>query len=83
LFHRSTSRLADVCYLQDLFTSPDTRGQGIGRALVQRVYEEAARAGSSRVYQITQESHAPARRLYDTLAQHAGLIVYSHELPLK
>ena len=32
LFHRSTSRLSDVCYLQDLFTDPGCRGRGIGRA---------------------------------------------------
>ena len=31
LFHRSTTRLALTCYLQDLFTAPSTRGRGIGR----------------------------------------------------
>ena len=31
LFHRSTTRLDDVCYLQDLFTAPAHRGRGIGR----------------------------------------------------
>jgi GNAT superfamily N-acetyltransferase len=81
VFHRSTSRLADVCYLQDLFTSPEVRGQGIGRALILQVYEEAARAGSSRVYWTTQESNSPGRLLYDKVATHAGFIIYSHELP--
>ena len=32
LFHRSTTRLNDVCYLNDLFTVPALRGQGVGRA---------------------------------------------------
>jgi GNAT superfamily N-acetyltransferase len=32
LFHRSTTRIELTCYLQDLFTSPDERGRGIGRA---------------------------------------------------
>lgn len=81
VFHRSTSRLADVCYLQDLFTQADLRGLGVARALILRVYEEAARAGSSRVYWTTQESNAPGRLLYDKVARHAGFIIYSHELP--
>jgi GNAT superfamily N-acetyltransferase len=81
LFHRSTSRLADVCYLQDLFTNPDTRGQGIGRALILQVYEEAERAGASRVYWTTQESNVAGRLLYDKVAKQTGFILYSHELP--
>ncbi len=80
VFHSSTSRLADVCYLQDLFTSPDVRGRGIGRALIDAVYAKATDAGSSRVYWTTQESNTAGRLLYDKVAQHAGFIVYSHEL---
>jgi GNAT superfamily N-acetyltransferase len=34
LYHRSTTRLRDVCYLQDLFTAPSLRGLGIGRRLI-------------------------------------------------
>lgn len=83
VFHRSTSRLADVCYLQDLFTSPGLRGQGIGRALITRVYEEATIAGSSRVYWTTQDSNAPGRMLYDKVAKHTGFIIYSYELTAK
>ncbi len=41
LYHRSTSRLELMCYLQDLFTAPDYRGHGIGRALILKVYEIA------------------------------------------
>src|SRR5687767_8982461 len=45
IFHRNTSRLHDVCYLQDLFTVEDQRGRGIGRRLIEAVYEAARRAG--------------------------------------
>src|ERR1700694_4897959 len=45
LFHRSTTRIALTCYLEDLFTSPPERGRGIGRALIEGVYEQARRAG--------------------------------------
>lgn len=80
LFHRSTSRLADVCYLQDLFTEPACRGQGVGRALIQRVIDTAREAGNSRVYWTTQATNAAGRALYDQVAEHRGFIVYTHEL---
>ena len=80
LFHRSTSRLADVCYLQDLFTDASCRGRGVGRALIQRVIDRAREAGSSRVYWTTQTTNAAGRALYDKMAEHRGFIVYAHEL---
>jgi GNAT superfamily N-acetyltransferase len=80
VFHRSTSRLADVCYLQDLFTEEACRGQGVGRALIQLVLDTAKTAGSSRVYWTTQATNVAGRALYDKMADHRGFIVYSHEL---
>jgi GNAT superfamily N-acetyltransferase len=80
LFHRSTTRLEPICYLQDLFTVPDRRGQGIGRMLIEAVYDRARAAGARRVYWQTHETNAPGRLLYDKLAQHHGFIVYSHDL---
>jgi GNAT superfamily N-acetyltransferase len=80
LFHRSTTRVQDVCYLQDLFTLPDARGRGVGRALIQAVYAAAQAAGTRRVYWQTHQSNSAGRLLYDKLAQHAGFIVYVHEV---
>jgi len=80
LYHRSTTRLRDVCYLQDLFTVPELRGLGIGRLLIQGVYGAARTAGSSRVYWQTHVTNLPGRALYDKVAQNHGFIVYSHEL---
>ena len=80
IFHRSTTRLTDVCYLQDLFTEEACRGRGVGRALIQRVLDTAEEAGSSRVYWTTQTSNVAGRALYDKMAEHRGFIVYSHEL---
>lgn len=76
LFHRSTTMIAPTCYLQDLFTSAEARGQGIGRALIEAVYEDAATRGASRVYWHTHESNATARRLYDAVADRPGFIMY-------
>src|SRR5580698_10618914 len=60
LFHRSTISIAPTCYLQDLFTDASTRGKGIGRALINAVYEQAKLAGSSRVYWLTHETNSTA-----------------------
>jgi GNAT superfamily N-acetyltransferase len=80
LFHRSTTRLTDVCYLQDLFTVPAMRGLGIARQLIETVYDLARAAGATRVYWQTQETNRAARVLYEKLAKHNGFIVYTHEL---
>jgi len=76
IFHRSTIMLEPVCYLQDLYTAEAARGQGAGRALIEGLYERARGAGLSRVYWLTHESNAAARKLYDQVAECSGFIVY-------
>jgi GNAT superfamily N-acetyltransferase len=76
LFHRSTTAIEPVCYLQDLFTSNAARGRGIGRALINRVYEQARLAGSSRVYWQTHQTNLTAMQLYDQVAERSGFVVY-------
>lgn len=80
LYHRSTTRKTDVCYLQDLFTDEAMRGQGIGRRLIQAVAEAARNSGSTRLYWHTMVDNDTARALYDRVAEHAGFIVYTKEL---
>lgn len=80
LFHRSTTRLHDVCYLQDLYTAESARGRGVGRRLIVATCEAARAAGCSRIYWHTQATNAAGRALYDQVARHHGFIVYSQEL---
>ncbi|HEV7264734.1 MAG TPA: GNAT family N-acetyltransferase [Falsiroseomonas sp.] len=80
LFHRSTTMIGPNCYLQDLFTTAECRGQGIGRALIEAVYARAQAAGATRVYWLTHETNATAMRLYDHVATRSGFIVYRKEL---
>jgi GNAT superfamily N-acetyltransferase len=80
LFHRTTTAIAPLCYLNDIFTAHAARGRGVGRALIEAVYADARRAGSPRVYWQTQESNATARRLYDKVADNTGFIVYRKAL---
>ncbi len=76
LFHRSTTAIQPNCYLQDLFTNAEARGKGVGRALIEGVYEAARAAGSPRVYWQTHETNETAMALYDKVAEKSGFIVY-------
>ena len=80
IFHRSTTMLAPICYLQDLFTSEESRGRGVGRALIEAVYLRAREAGATRVYWQTHETNLVAQRLYETLAERSGFIVYRKDV---
>jgi len=76
IYHPHNWRIENVCYLQDLFTSPQTRGQGIGRALIQSVYDVADKNGTPSVYWLTQDFNANARLLYDRIATQTPFIKY-------
>jgi GNAT superfamily N-acetyltransferase len=76
LYHRSTTAIEPSCYLQDLFTNEAARGKGVGRALIDGVYEQARLAGSPRVYWLTHNTNHTAMQLYDKVAEHSGLVVY-------
>jgi GNAT superfamily N-acetyltransferase len=80
LFHRSTTSIAPTCYLQDLFTRESTRGKGVGRALIEAVYQQARLAGSARVYWQSHGSNSTAMKLYDQVADHSGFVVYRKNL---
>jgi len=80
LYHRSTTAIAPICYLQDLFTVPAARGKGVGRALINAVYDRAAAAGSPRVYWQTHETNTVAMQLYDKVADKSGFLVYRKSL---
>lgn len=80
IFHRSTWMIEPTCYLQDLFASPEVRGTGVGRMLIEAVYARAKAAGSTRVYWLTHETNATARRLYDRVAERSGFIQYRKAL---
>ena len=80
LYHRSTTRIELTCYLQDLFTAPEARGRGVGRALIEAVYAAAREAGVRRVYWQTHTTNAAGRALYDKLAHHVGFIVYARDV---
>lgn len=80
LFHRNTVMISPTCYLQDLFTTKEARGKGVGRALIEAVYAKAREASAPRVYWQTQESNKTAQFLYDKVSKKSGFIVYRTDM---
>ena len=76
VLHRGTWSVGDFCYLEDLFVAEAQRGKGVGRALIEAVYERADAAGCDRVYWMTHENNEAAQRLYDKVATRSGFIQY-------
>ncbi|WP_241302478.1 GNAT family N-acetyltransferase [Burkholderia stabilis] len=81
LYHRSTTLAGPTCYLQDLFTLDSERGKGVGRALIEAVYDAARQHRAERVYWQTHETNHTAMRLYDSIAEKSGFVVYRKVLP--
>jgi GNAT superfamily N-acetyltransferase len=76
IIHESTSTFTPVCYLQDLFVDPQTRGAGVGRLLIDWLVTEMAAQGWSRLYWHTKENNYRARGLYDKYTAHSGFLRY-------
>lgn len=77
IYHAHNWHIAPVCYLQDLYADPDVRGQGVGRALIEAVYQAADEAGAADTYWLTQEFNTPARQLYDRIGEETPFIKYT------
>ncbi|HEV7180228.1 MAG TPA: GNAT family N-acetyltransferase [Candidatus Baltobacteraceae bacterium] len=80
LFHETAWNGSAVCYLQDLFVDPASRGQGCGRALIEAVAAQARERNCCGMYWLTQDFNATARRLYDAVATNDGFVRYDYSL---
>ncbi len=78
--HRSCWSALNSLYLQDLFTAPEVRGKGVGRALIEHVYAQAPRLGAAKVHWLTHESNTDAMFLYNQVAEKPGFVQYRHNL---
>lgn len=81
VFHASTWSASSYCYLEDLFVDPRQRGRGVGRSLIAAARNEAERMGATKLYWQTHLTNVTARRLYDSVADHRGFLVYEVDLP--
>lgn len=76
LFHRHGWSTQNVCYLQDLYVTPEMRGTGAGRRLMKAVYVAADVADAPNVYWLTQDFNVTARQLYDRIGEKTPFIKY-------
>jgi N-acetylglutamate synthase-like GNAT family acetyltransferase len=77
IYHAHNWKIEDVCYLQDLFVDPKARCQGVGSALIKKVYAAADLNGTPSVYWMTQDFNVDARVLYDQIGNLTPFIKYS------
>ena len=77
VFHPHMWYPEGICYLQDLFTAPEARGRGVGRALIEAVYAAADAAGVPNTYWLTQEFNHAGRMLYDRVGVCSPFIRYN------
>lgn len=77
LFHRHAWKIENTCYLQDLYARPETRGTGVGRALIEAVYKAADDNGTPSVYWLTLDFNTTARQLYDRIGVQTPFIRYN------
>ena len=80
LYHRNFWQSEDVCYLNDLFVLPETRGTGAGRQLIEAVTEKAKADEITEVYWLTAKDNARAKRLYDSVVPQFPFDVYLMEV---
>lgn len=76
VLHPNTWNVTDCCYLEDLFVSESIRGKGMGRALIEHVYEFATIKNCNRVYWVTNFANQTAQNLYDNIATKTDFIQY-------
>ncbi|MGB7318237.1 MAG: GNAT family N-acetyltransferase [Planktotalea sp.] len=76
IYHPHNWKIEDVIYLQDLYADPSARGTGVGRALIEHVYNVADHGDTPTVYWMTQEFNTTARLLYDRIASKTVFVQY-------
>ncbi len=69
-----------TCLLEDLYVSPASRGDGIGRQLIDHLVRLGEAEGWARLYWHTREENAAARRLYDRFCPADGFVRYTIRL---
>ncbi len=65
ILHPTTGNINPVCYMQDVFVSPDHRRKGIGKRLVERVTEIGKEEKWARLYWLTHEGNKEAKAMYE------------------
>lgn len=76
LTHRNTWTVENSLYLNDLFVLSASRLKGVGRSLIEYVYDEADKLKCPNVYWCTQFENHRAQLLYTKVGVKAGFLTY-------
>jgi ribosomal protein S18 acetylase RimI-like enzyme len=80
ILHPTTGNTKLICYMQDLYVTPDARGQGLGRALVNTLAELGRTENWARLYWLAETGNEAAQHLYRSLGLKLDFTL--HVLPL-
>lgn len=80
-FHSFFFDFHSVCYLSDLYVRPAYRNRGLGRLLLDYLFDEAKRLKWGRVYWVTHRDNLDAQRLYNRYVSAYEFVRYHMDLP--
>ena len=80
IYHRSNWTVENACYLQDLYVDANQRGKGVGRQLIEPLYDTARQAGCTKAHWLTHETNATGISLYEQVAERPGFIQFRKAL---
>ena len=66
-FSYTSSIASKTAVLNDLYTLPDKRRNGIGRSLIEHCWQYASSKGAARLHWVTQPDNEPANALYQSM----------------
>lgn len=72
---------AEIVLMNDLYVVPESRGQGVGRALIAASAAVARERGANHLQWVTAPDNETAQRLYDSTGAHREASI-EYELPL-
>jgi len=78
--HPDTFSTGTDWYLDDLFTAPESRGTGVGTALIEHLAALGKAAGPGTLRWITADDNVTAQRVYDKLAKKTTWVTYEVRL---
>ncbi|GAA2972704.1 GNAT family N-acetyltransferase [Actinokineospora diospyrosa] len=78
--HQPSVWSVGTLYLQDLYVVPESRKQGVARAMIEWLAQEAESHGATSFYWHTHDSNTTARAFYDKVAVYRGFITYNRPL---
>lgn len=81
VLHPTTGSIEPVCYMQDVFVTPERRSQGIARKMIAELERIGKREAWNRIYWLAEANNEAAQALYKSLGQKMDFTL--HILPVK